>query len=582
MIYFVTNNTAYYSTAINSAIFSDIKVLSEEEGKSLYFKMFSKTRVLAFDIEATGLDAYHTTPLLWGIGDARNQFAFDWTCDISDIIKHAKKYNKTILGQNLKYDIKLTKVNTGVMLNNLYDTMIAEQRLYMKSGYWFGLDELVKRYCGKVISKSTRNDFIGADIKTFKISTSHLYYLKGDLVDLFEIRKKQQILIHRFSMELLIYGIEFPLIHIIAEAELDGFTLDVDKWRARLAEEIKQKYELEVKMDNFFREVRDMKSLHGHFERIDPKVSLGGHRYNNPRKHNPMYDIFNSDGTTTEVNLFGDFASHRDITRVKKKVVHNPNNVSYSNKTDIVRIFAGLEEPLPLSGGEHSAVPQFGSNGKLTSSVNDYTIKAEHLEKYILLRPDSAMREFLEMKIKHAQLEKGITTYGEAFINKIHSITGKLHTVFRQCDADTGRFQSGGGKREPDKINGQNVPAKKEYRNCFTVEDVEESSVLSADYSGAELAVMASHAQDFKLIEISQQDMHSFMATKCWRNIYTSRARKVLQLAKKNATAKLKEEYSKYVDLATNYTVSKATPDERTAFKPMTFENFLLLKCFDF
>jgi len=47
---------------------------------------------------------------------------------------------------------------------------------------------------------------------------------------------------------------------------------------------------------------------------------LYGGKFTNVRTFNPLYDVFKSDGTTTELNLFGEFASKIGLTKVKKKV----------------------------------------------------------------------------------------------------------------------------------------------------------------------------------------------------------------------------------------------------------------------
>lgn len=572
MIYFVTNNT-YYDTSINKALFPDIKVLREQEGLELFFKLLGHKRILAVDLEATGLDAYTTTPLLYGIGTKQIQFAFDWTVDCSSVFKHIVKYKVVTLGHNLKYDIKLIKTNYNIMLTRLYDTMIAEQRIWMKSGYRFGYADLVGRYLKKTIIKSIRNEFIDADIKSFKLSPSHLYYLKGDLVDLFDIRHIQRQHMRNFKMEFLVYGVEFPLISIIAEAELEGFTLNVDKWLARVNREKEELFQVQLDLDEEVRELRDYVSVNELYKKIDPKYSLGGNKYNQLRVRNPDYDIFKSDGTTTMLGLFGEPLTHRDVTGLKKKVNLNPNSVSYNAKKEIVYIFACLEQPM-ITPHETFLVPQLNSTGKLIGAVNDFSIKEDLLQKYLLQKPDTIMKRFIELCIKHSKLEKAISTYGENFIQKLNPITGKIHTVFRQCDADTGRFQSGGGKKENDKYNAQNIPRDITYRECFTV-DTSRYSVMTADYSGAELIVMASHAQDFRLIELSKGDMHSYLATKSWRNIYGFRAKQLLNLFSKNAKHKtdaLIKEYQKYVELYKTFTVTKEAPKGyRTAFKGMGF-----------
>lgn len=571
MIYFITNKD--YEKLISKDLFPDITILNEKEGIKLFYKLLGNKKTLSVDLEATGLDAYTTTPLLYGIGTRNIQFMFDWTINVKPIFTYLYKRKILILGHNLKYDIKLIKVNTGILLRKLYDTMIVEQRLFMKSGYKFSYADLIERYLKKYIFKGTRNEFIGADINTFKINTKHLYYLKTDLVELFDIKETQQIYIKKFNMEFLLYGVELPLIHTIAEAELEGFDFNIKKWRERLEKEKLERFELQCNLDFIVRDLRDFVSHHSLYKKLDPKITLGGQKYNNLRKVNPMYDIFKPDGTTTSLNIFGEPSTHRDITGVKKKVQFSPNNINYNYKKEIVHIFAALEQPM-IKPDETFAIPQLNNKGKLIGSVNDFTIKEEFLQKYILAKPNSMLNEFIEGILKHSKLEKSISTYGENFIQHLNPITGRLHTAFRQCNADTGRFQSGGGTSEPDKPNFQNIPAKIEYRECFTV-DTNKYSVLTADYSGAELIVMASHAQDFKLISLSKGDMHSHMATKCWRNIFGFRASRLLNIFNKNLVTKtreLVEEYNNNVNKFKTYIVSKETKDKRTEFKPMTFE----------
>ena len=81
MIYFVTNNLAYYYNAIDTNVFKDIKVVSPEEGKEIFYKKLANKRILSVDLEATDLDAYIAKPLLYGIGTPKLQLMYDWTVD---------------------------------------------------------------------------------------------------------------------------------------------------------------------------------------------------------------------------------------------------------------------------------------------------------------------------------------------------------------------------------------------------------------------------------------------------------------------------------------------------------------------
>lgn len=570
MIYFVTNNKQYYQKQFDNVLFSDITVLDAEEGKELFYKRLAKKKLLALDIEATGLDAYLSTPLLYGIGTYSIQLMFDWTVNIDYIFKHFIKYNVISLGHNLLYDFKMIRVHNKVTLEKCYDTMLAEQRLWMRSGYEFNLAAVTERYLEKARIKETRNEFVGADINKFKIQAHHLYYLKDDLIDLFGIRDKQRPIIKKFKMEFLIYGIEFPLIAGIAESELKGYVLDVDKWRERLQAEKNDMFALQCELDDDVKQLRDLKAKDNPLVR----TKLVGGKFDNKRTYNPLYDKFKPDGTSDEFDLFGEAATKFGMTKAKKKIEPYPNNTNYKSPTQVVRIFSALEEPL-LNKAEIFEVPRIVNN-KIDGGVNKFTLNENAFNKYILARPDSLMAPFIKKLIKVSKLDKSINTYGETFVTFINKVTGRLHTSFRQCFADTGRFQSGGGRNEPSKPNFQNIPRDKKYRNCFTT-DTNKYLICTSDYTGAELLVMASHAQDKRLLELNDQDMHSYMATKCWRAIFGRRAMEVYNkymsgtITNESIKQKLKEEYNILVDKAKNFIVNKETGELRTLFKPMTF-----------
>ena len=206
MIYFITRKKEEYSKLIDTSLFDNITILDEKEGKQKYYDISLHHKNAYVDIEATGLDPYKAELVLLGVmfksRYTKHYFMFDWTCTITDIVEDLR--NHYIIGHNLKYDIKLLKTHTVVpILKNLYDTMIAEQRLYMGAGYGFGYNDLVERYQKEIVIKTTRDDFINANLASFKINVNHLLYLKRDLELLPEIKQKQKRLIHKWKMQFL-------------------------------------------------------------------------------------------------------------------------------------------------------------------------------------------------------------------------------------------------------------------------------------------------------------------------------------------------------------------------------------------
>jgi DNA polymerase-1 len=262
------------------------------------------------------------------------------------------------------------------------------------------------------------------------------------------------------------------------------------------------------------------------------------------------------------------------------KIKKTPNNINYGSDTQIIEIFGRLGEPI-MDIKENLVIPRFTKTGKIDKSVK-YRTGEEFFTIYKNQLPNSIMIPFIDMLMSHRELSTAIETFGENVIGKINKITGKLHTEYRQAAANTGRMQSGGGK-DSDKINSQNIPSRASWaipmRNCFLAP--KGYTIGTDDYTGAELIIMCSLSQDMDLLEISKQDMHSYVAQKCWRAIYNYRARVLinkheglrLKYGVNYTDEELVKAINKLIDKSLNYIVNKTTEEGkiRNAFKPITF-----------
>ena len=576
MIYFVTKRKEKYDKLINVQLFDNIVILNEEEGLALYKQKLRGDSKVFLDIEASDLDAYHANLLLTGVRIKNHYFMFDSTVNVIEIVEPLTK--KYIIGHNLKYDIKILKVNSGILLKRMYDTMIAEQRLFMGAGYSYSYDSLVLRYEDKIVLKDTRSDFIGKNADTFVVEAKHLIYLYKDLQYLSSIKKKQKANIHKSKMQFLIYGIECALIPVVANAELRGFKLDEEKWMNRVNKEIAYKEEILNALDENVKELRESSNA--------KRDLLVGGKWDKERIRNPVYDKVNPDGTTDILDLFGEptnsvalfkkgkpSVNAKRVTKAIPKIDEYPGCLRYT-KQEVVHIFGALDEPA-ITEMETFSVPKFLNSGKL-QDYNKYSIKSDILDRYIVLRPNTIMKDFLAEFSKLQTVNKSLSTYGKTFISKINKFTNRIHSSFGQGFTDTGRMNSGGGRNEPDKFNNQNIPRDLEMRQAFGTSD--DKSIATDDYSGAELILMVSFAQDFKLLELSKGDMHSHFATIAWRGVYKVRASEInKQFRAGNELTdeqreKYRQEYADCIQKSETFTVTKDFPKGyRTNHKPITF-----------
>lgn len=112
--------------------------------------------------------------------------------------------------------------------------------------------------------------------------------------------------------------------------------------------------------------------------------------------------------------------------------------------------------------------------------------------------------------LEHRQLEKLRSTYVDALPKMVSPKTGRVHTVFGQATAATGRLSS----RDP---NLQNIPIRteigRELRKVFVAEP--RKKLISVDYSQIELRVLAHFSREEVLIAAFREgaDVHTRTAS---------------------------------------------------------------------
>lgn len=104
-------------------------------------------------------------------------------------------------------------------------------------------------------------------------------------------------------------------------------------------------------------------------------------------------------------------------------------------------------------------------------------------------------------------------TFGEAYLEAVSPVTGRLHFEVDQLGARTGRFTSDGRSS----VNMLNIPKRGLFRDCF--HPPEGYLCERHDYNGFELRIWAELSGDPFLCEAFQRgiDVHSFIASKLFQ-----------------------------------------------------------------
>ena len=404
----------------------DYTYITREEEARKALAEITKYPVIEVDTEGTSLDPYSCKTTLLQIGLPNNIYIFDLRHDLPDVDIHGSLFkdiltskNTLKLLQNANYDLKVLKAQYGFYIENIYDTMIAEQLLHLGiKERGFSLANLVAKYLNMQMDKEPRKTF--SDYYQ-EFTHKQLSYAATDVCILDIIRHGQLPNIDRYDLwEVL--QLEMDFLKPMAEMELNGITLDVDKWRIIMGEAEKEMLELKADIERQLTAVQDQATLFG----------------------------------VSTINI----ASPAQLLDALNKI-----GISVKN-TDVATLSKYKGHPV------------------------------------------------IDAILSYRKLYKLVTTYGEAVIERIHPVTGRLHTAFKQM-VSTGRMSS-------NNPNLQNIPGKQKFRSCFIAKPG--YVLITVDQNSAELAIMGDMSGEQNFIETHRNklDLHRTNASRIFNIEYKS------------------------------------------------------------
>jgi DNA polymerase I len=168
-------------------------------------------------------------------------------------------------------------------------------------------------------------------------------------------------------------------------------------------------------------------------------------------------------------------------------------NVKWTSSKQVVNVFKtfnGCPEKISKS------------TGKLSPTVNATVLKSTL--NTINKEQPTHIKEFIKLYLVFKETEQSCTTFGKDFLKYINPITNRIHTHYKQIIA-TGRMSS-------NNPNLQNIPAVKEYRECFDAPT--NCKIVNADYTGQETVVLANKSKEPNIVKLILEGgcMHCFVA----------------------------------------------------------------------
>lgn len=378
MLYLVTKQQQLFASDL-------YKVIDEQDA----LEMMKDWVLLQLDSETTGRDAHLCDFLCVQFGNDKADTRIVVDCTTIDIRLFKDTIeSKRCVGHNLKFDIQFL-YNYGIIPRKVYDTMIAEQVLYL--GYPSG----VKLYSLKAVAwerlKIDIDKSIRGDIIWRGLDSEVAIYAAGDVTYLEKIMHSQ-LQEARLKDCMKAIELECNFVPVIAYMEWCGIKLDQDKWKEKMAV--------------------DKKNLNESIEKLN---SLVVRKY----KENP--DKFKQ---FVSINLQGDLW---EGFNTEPKC-----NILWSSSAQVV--------PFAKTLGFDTSV-QDKKTGEDKDSVLEKQLKKQKgIDDEFLLeyfgRGDIGDDDYYPGYTGSA---KRVSSFGQGHLNAINPKTGRIHTQYKQLGADTGK-----------------------------------------------------------------------------------------------------------------------------------------------
>lgn len=264
--YVIVGRSEWIDSAFEPEALKDIRLVRVSTSSDLHRvrEWLDKHKKHLIDTESTGLN-----PLLPGskllmmqIGNPEIVFVVQPEL-IPEFKEHLENPDYLHVFQNAVHDWKFFYAQYDVHINNLYDTMLAEQLLTSgRVGMLVNLAAIARRrFPYRIITKALRKEFISF---SGKFTKEMVYYAVRDVVLLDPIMQDQQAELKRLEME-LVANDEFNLVQVTGSMELGGVPFSEATLRLALSYWIKRQQSLEEQILQAYDKRMQEKGTHNAF-----------------------------------------------------------------------------------------------------------------------------------------------------------------------------------------------------------------------------------------------------------------------------------------------------------------------------
>lgn len=459
------------------------KVISVEES----LQMMAEWKMVQLDSETTGRDAHLCDFLCVQMGNDKADARIVVDCTTIDIQQYKEVLEKKLcILHNAKFDLQFF-YNYGIIIRKVYDTMLAEQVIYLgwpAGKISYSLKGVAERRLGIDIDKTVRGEIIwrGLDSRVISYAAGDVTYLEKIMWSQIEDLKKQDLM--RAAK------VECDFVPAIAYLEWCGIHLDKDKWADKMKQDQEQLNVAKEALDNWL--------IRAAGKAGNTSTSISTNGSSNEKIYKKLNAFVYVD---TQGDLWGGF----DLT---PKV-----NINWASSSQVVKV---------------AKILGFDTKTKDKKTGED---KDSVLEK--LLKAQKGINdEFLKLYFDYQEHFKVCSSFGQGHLNAINPKTNRIHTVYKQLGAASGRMSCGSQQPNTDLAefigvkpnectypNCQQLPSDEITRGCFTAPEGYEWD--SCDFSALESRLGADIYNEPHMLDEflhGSGDIHSLMAQTFFAN----------------------------------------------------------------
>jgi DNA polymerase I-like protein with 3'-5' exonuclease and polymerase domains len=294
-----------------------------------------------------------------------------------------------LIGHNIKSDLLTIYENTGILLENVWDTMIAWQQITngkMIEGKRVpaNLGVILEKLLGIKLDKSLQSSFL--DKYDYEFNEEERSYILNDIQYLYPLKQKLDVFISKFNLHSSL-EIDLNCLPVLASIEAKGMLIDTDRW-SNLIEDWK------LKQDDLYSKLFEiLQGLDYPTVKVtyNAKGEIKKEEEINFNSHVQVKQIFKHFGVKLPINKDDKESTNKDL--LSSINLDNPNNILYQfisvfvEYKKISKLISGFGDNIinNLRNGKtlHTEYTQcFTSTGRLSSGKNKlkpYTINVQNI-----------------------------------------------------------------------------------------------------------------------------------------------------------------------------------------------------------